>query len=115
MSVFFMVMSGSACEGNDLLSVVDVRLILQISCACASKRSVLVMLFFSVALPILVLRRVCVFSRCPASSKRRRQPQQMSLTMHCKYRGLWQLQRFRGLHLVSCLKLENGGERFECL
>ena len=84
---------------------------------CAQAFSVLVLQFVSVALPVLGLRRVCVYSRCPASSKnwRRRQPQQMSLTMHCKYRGLWQLQRFRGLHLVSCLKLENGGERFECL
>ena len=99
------------------MSVVDVKLILQIYCVCLQAFRVLVLQYFSVALPVLGLRRVCVFSRCPARSKnrRRRQPQQMSSTMHREYRGLYHLQRFRGLHLVSCPKLEKGGERFECL
>ena len=46
MSGFFIVMSGSVCDWNDLLSVVDVRLILQISCACASKRLVFLCCYF---------------------------------------------------------------------
>ena len=69
MSGFVMVMSVSVCDTSDLLSVVDVRLILQISRVCLQAFSVLVLQFFSVALPVLGLRRVCVYSRCPASSK----------------------------------------------